>query len=97
VIHKDGVDLMLTSDSRRKYCAAKDFVNCDGPRRCRGTHAWRIRIETLMRLSCTRNEFLLQGGLRAWEGANEVCRRKFALLLAIACDDPRNASGRRYD
>jgi hypothetical protein len=30
-----------------------------------------------MRLSCTRNAFLLQGGLRAWEGTNEVCRREW--------------------
>jgi hypothetical protein len=37
--------------------------------------AWQIHIETRMRLSCTRDVFLLQGGLRAWEGANEVCRR----------------------
>src|SRR5260370_41606509 len=33
---------------------------------------WQIRIETQMRLSCTRNTFLLQGSLRAWEGAKEV-------------------------
>jgi uncharacterized protein len=39
--------------------------------------AWQIRIETQMRLSCTRDAFLLQGGLRAWEGANEVCRREW--------------------
>jgi uncharacterized protein len=39
--------------------------------------AWQIRIETQMRLSCTRNAFLLQGGLRAWEGANEVCHREW--------------------
>jgi hypothetical protein len=39
--------------------------------------AWQIRIETLMRLSCTREVFLLQGSLRAWEGANEVCRREW--------------------
>ncbi len=39
--------------------------------------AWQIRIETQMRLSCTRNAFLLQGSLRAWEGANEVCRREW--------------------
>jgi hypothetical protein len=39
--------------------------------------AWQIRIETRMRLSCTRNAFLLQGGLRAWEGANELCRREW--------------------
>jgi uncharacterized protein len=40
-------------------------------------NAWHIRIETQMRLSCTRNAFLLQGSLRAWEGANEVCRRQW--------------------
>jgi hypothetical protein len=36
---------------------------------------WQIRIETQLRLSCTGNAFLLQGSLRAWEGANEVCHR----------------------
>jgi predicted acyl esterase len=39
--------------------------------------AWQIRIETQMRLSCARNTFLLQGSLRAWEGAGEVCRREW--------------------
>jgi hypothetical protein len=39
--------------------------------------AWQIRTETQMRLSCTRDIFLLQGSLRAWEGANEVCRREW--------------------
>jgi predicted acyl esterase len=38
---------------------------------------WQIRIETQMRLSCTRNAFLLQGSLRAWEGANEACHREW--------------------
>jgi predicted acyl esterase len=36
---------------------------------------WQIRVETQLRLSSTANAFLLQGGLRAFEGANEVCRR----------------------
>jgi hypothetical protein len=36
---------------------------------------WQIRVETHMRLSCTRENFLLQGSLRASEGATEVCRR----------------------
>ena len=40
-------------------------------------YAWQIRIETQMRLSCTRDVFLLQGSLRAWEGANEVCHREW--------------------
>ena len=37
--------------------------------------AWQIRVETHMRLSSTRDAFLLQGGLHAWQGTNEVCRR----------------------
>jgi uncharacterized protein len=36
---------------------------------------WQIRVETQMRLSSTRDAFLLQGSLRAFEGTNEVCRR----------------------
>ena len=36
---------------------------------------WQIRVETQMRLSSTGKAFLLQGSLRAFEGANEVCRR----------------------
>ena len=39
--------------------------------------SWQIRIETRMRLSCTRDVFLLQGSLHAWEGADEVCRREW--------------------
>jgi hypothetical protein len=38
---------------------------------------WQIRIETGMRLSCTRGAFLLQGSLRAWEGADEICQREW--------------------
>jgi hypothetical protein len=36
---------------------------------------WQIRVETQLRLSVTANAFLLQGSMRAFEGANEVCRR----------------------
>ena len=43
--------------------------------------AWQTRIETWMRLSCTRDVFLLQGSLRAWEGADEVCRREWDRAL----------------
>ena len=44
--------------------------------------AWQIRIETQMRLSCNREVFLLQASLRAWEGANEVCRRDWDRAIA---------------
>jgi predicted acyl esterase len=37
--------------------------------------AWQIYIESQMWLSSTRDTFLLRAGLRAWEGANEVCHR----------------------
>jgi predicted acyl esterase len=39
--------------------------------------AWQVRIETRMRLSCTRDAFLLQASLRAWEGDSEVCHREW--------------------
>jgi len=38
---------------------------------------WQVRIETQMRLSCTRDMFLLRASLRAWEGASEVCHREW--------------------
>ena len=38
---------------------------------------WQIRVETQIRLSSTASAFRLQGRLRAWEGANEVCRREW--------------------
>jgi uncharacterized protein len=36
---------------------------------------WQIRVETDLRVSSTGNAFRVQAGLRACEGANEVCRR----------------------
>jgi hypothetical protein len=39
--------------------------------------AWQIRVDTQIRLSSTRNDFLLRGSLRACEGENEVCRREW--------------------
>jgi uncharacterized protein len=38
---------------------------------------WQVRIETHMRLSCTREAFLLQATLRAWEGPKEICHREW--------------------
>ena len=43
---------------------------------------WQIRIETRMRLSCTRDAFLLQASLRAFEGTREVCRREWDRTIA---------------
>jgi predicted acyl esterase len=43
---------------------------------------WQVRIDTQMRLSCTRDVFLLQASLRAWEGENEVCHRDWDCAIA---------------
>jgi uncharacterized protein len=55
--------LSAVNDLRRTWTMSRD--------------AWQVRIDTQMRLSCNRDVFLLQGSLRAWEGATEVCRREW--------------------
>jgi len=36
---------------------------------------WRVKVETTMRMSSTREAFRLEASLRAFEGEAEVCRR----------------------
>ena len=43
---------------------------------------WQIRVETQMRLSSTRNAFLLQGSLRAFEGATKCVVATGIVLFA---------------
>jgi hypothetical protein len=38
---------------------------------------WRVRFETWMRLTCTRDGFRLQAGLLAHEADKEICRREW--------------------
>jgi uncharacterized protein len=42
-----------------------------------GRDTWRVRIETLTRLSCTKDAFLLRATLRVREGATEICHREW--------------------
>jgi uncharacterized protein len=51
---KDNDPLSAVAELRRTQTMSRD--------------AWQIRVETQMRLSSTANAFLVQGGLRAWEG-----------------------------
>ena len=39
--------------------------------------AWRTRIETLTRMSCTRDAFKLRASMRAHEDDIEICRREW--------------------
>jgi hypothetical protein len=43
--------------------------------------AWRVRIETRIRLCCTRDAFLLRATLRAHDGSSEVCHREWECSL----------------
>jgi hypothetical protein len=42
---------------------------------------WHVRFETSMRLSCTRDAFLLRATLAAHEADAEVCRRQWTLRI----------------
>ncbi len=43
--------------------------------------AWRVRIETGTRLSCTQDNFLLRATLRAWDGDDVVCERDWDYVI----------------
>ena len=42
---------------------------------------WRVRFETRMRLTCTRDAFRLQASLSAREGDEEVCQREWDCVI----------------
>jgi uncharacterized protein len=75
----DRIGLELATESKSQFHVEEnDPLSAVAEQRRTQTmsrDAWQVRTETQMRLSCTRNAFLLQGSLRAWEGANEVCHR----------------------
>ena len=47
--------------------------------------AWHVRVETRMRLSCTRDAFLLSAALRAWEGDDEIRHREWNHSIPRDC------------
>jgi hypothetical protein len=84
--HIDRIGLELGTQYKSEYhveendplSAAAELRNTQTLSR----NEWHIRVETQLRLSSTGNAFLLQGSLRAWEGANEVCRRDWDRTIA---------------
>jgi predicted acyl esterase len=77
----DRIGLELGTESKSTYHVEEDDpVSAVAELRRTQTMSrdtWQIRIETSMRLSCTRSDFLLQASLRALEGTKEVCRREW--------------------
>jgi hypothetical protein len=55
--------LGATAEMRRTLTVARD--------------GWQVRVETFMRMSCTRDSFRLKASMRAFEGSEEVCRREW--------------------
>jgi uncharacterized protein len=77
----DRIGLELGTESKSRFHVDEDdplgAVNELRRTWTMSREAWQVRIETQMQLSCNRDVFVLQGSLRAWEGANEVCRREW--------------------
>jgi hypothetical protein len=82
----DRIGLELTTESKSQfYVEEEDPLSAVAELRRTQTmsrDAWQIRTETQMRLSCTRHAFLLQGSLRTWEGASELCHRDWDRSIA---------------
>jgi predicted acyl esterase len=94
IIHRDGVrierierlSLELGTQWKTQYhveendplSAVADLQNIQTMSR----NEWQIRVETQMRLSCTRDSFLLRGSLRASDGAKEIFRRDWDRTIA---------------
>jgi uncharacterized protein len=81
VVRIDSIGLELGAERKSRFQIEKDDPLSAFAELWRADtiarDAWRIRIETLIRLSCTKDAFLLQATLRAHEGANEVCHREW--------------------
>jgi uncharacterized protein len=81
VEYLDRLRLELGTESKATFHVEEDDPLSAVAELCRTDtvcrDAWRVRIETMMRLSCTKDAFLLQGSLRAWEGPDVVCHREW--------------------
>jgi putative CocE/NonD family hydrolase len=78
-IDRLGLELGTESDFR-SHIDADDPLSavvemCQTQTVARG--GWRVRIETAMCMSCTREAFVLRASLRAFEREVEVCRREW--------------------
>ena len=81
VLRIDRIGLELGTESQSTYHIEEDDP-LTAVTELRASEAisrerWQVRTETRIRLSCTRDHFLLRASLRAWNGEDEVCRREW--------------------
>ena len=81
VVRIDRIGLELGKESKLTFQVEGDSPLSAVPERLRtdtiSRDTWRVRIETLTRLSCTKDAFLLRATLRVQEGPHEVCHREW--------------------
>lgn len=81
VVYMDRIGLELGTESKSKFHIEEDdplsAVAYLSRTETISRRAWRVRIETLTQLSCTKDTFLLRATLRAREGEDEVCYREW--------------------
>jgi uncharacterized protein len=77
----DRIGLEVATEGRSRYHVDDDDpLSAVAEMRRADTVArdgWQIRIETRIKLSCTRDQFVLEAELRASEDATEVCQREW--------------------
>src|SRR5262249_45104500 len=81
VVSMDRIGLELAAQSKSTFHVEEDDPLSAVAELSRtetiARNTWRVGIETVMRLSCTKDAFRLQATLRAREGADEVCYREW--------------------
>jgi len=94
LVHRDGVRIehieRLGLDSGTQYQSEYPIEEDDplsAVAELRNTQTltrgeWRIRVDTHLRLSCVDQAFRLEASLRAFDGAEEVCRREWNRIIA---------------
>jgi hypothetical protein len=81
VVRIDSIGLELGAERKSRFHIEKDDPLSAFAELWRADtiarDAWRIRIETLIRLSCTKDAFRLRATLRAQEGTKDVFHREW--------------------
>lgn len=88
LVRLERLDLELETNGKYAFDVADDPLGAvaeTSHTEARRRGAWQVRVETSMRLTCTRESFRLQATLRASEGTIEVLSRDWDCLIPRDC------------